>query len=166
MGRLLPVRSQAREPLASYGAKWVGSGLCRLAHDRYASCLMVKRSAYLAGALLLSGCADFDEPEAVDPTPVLGCYVAPESPTISIEQAGVQIGQSPGILSYRYEQAKVGMVLRIPMVASVDEGRFQLKSGDEHFYRVISTDAGPFIRVAFYPDGTVKDYQRRSLNAC
>ena len=142
------------------------SSLCRLAHDRYSLCHMGKEAAYLVGALLLSGCADFDEPEGVDPTPVLGCYIAPESPAIRIEQAGVQIGQSPEILPYRYEQRKVGMVLRIPMIASVDEGRFQITRGDEHFYPVLSTDAGPLIRVAFFPDGTVKDYQRRPLNAC
>ena len=142
------------------------SCLCRLAHDRYNSCNMGRETAYLAGALLLSGCADFDEPEGVDPTPVLGCYVAPELPAISIEQSGVQIGQNPEVLPYRYEQRKVGMVLRIPMVASVDEGRFQLKSGGEHFYRVLSTDAGPVIRVAFYPDGMIKDYQRRSIKTC
>ena len=144
----------------------MGSGLFRLAPDRYALCVMVKSIPNLVCALLLSGCADFDQAEAVDPAALLGCYVAPTSPSISIGQAGVQIGRSPEVLPYRYEQHKVGMVLRTPMVASVEEGRFQLASGDEHFYRVLWTDSEPLIRVVFYPDGTVKNYQRRSLETC
>ena len=48
------------------------------------------------------------------------------------------------------------MVLRMPMEASVDEGRFQLKKGDEHFYRVLWADDKPFIKVAYYPKGALK----------
>lgn len=127
---------------------------------------MVKRSAHLAGVFFLFGCADFDEPEAVDPAPVLGCYVASGAGALSIEQEGVRIGDSSEILPYSYEHRRVGMILRIPMVASVVDGRLQLKSGNERFYRVLSTDDGPVIRVAFGPEGTVRDYQRRSLSAC
>jgi hypothetical protein len=127
---------------------------------------MVRVSAYLAIGLLLSGCTDFDEPSAVDPTPILGCYLAPEAPTLSIQQEGVRIEEGPEVLPFRYQQEKVGMVLAIPMVASVGGGGFELKGGEEHSYRVLWTDAGPVIRVAFGPGGTVRDYQRHSGSPC
>ena len=58
------------------------------------------------------------------------------------------------------------MVLSIPMVASVDEGGFHLERGEEHFYRVIWDDGRPIIRVAFAPDGTIRNYERRTENPC
>jgi hypothetical protein len=127
---------------------------------------MVKPTACLAIALLLSGCTDFDEPSAVDPTTILGCYLAPDAPALSIQQTGIRIGQGPEVLPFRYEQMKVGMVLAIPMIASSGEAGLELKGGEEHFYRVLMTDAGPVIRVAFGPDGTLRDYERRSKSPC
>ena len=117
-------------------------------------------------SLLLSGCTDLAAPRAVDPAPVFGCYVASAAPALSLSQAGVQIAESPEVLPFRYEQAKVGMVLAVPMVASIDQSGFQLKRGKEHFYRVLWTEAGPIIRIAFGPEGTIRDYQRRSTSAC
>lgn len=93
---------------------------------------VIRQTASLAVALLFSGCMDFDEPSAVDPTPVLGCYLAPEAPALSIQRAGVQIAAVSEVLQFRYEQSKVGMVLAIPMVASVGEGGLQLERGEEH----------------------------------
>lgn len=127
---------------------------------------MRKRSAYLAGVFLLYGCADFDEPKAVDPAPVVGCYVAPDAPALSVEQAGVRIGQSTEILPYQYQQRKVGMILIMPMVATVREGEFQIGGGEEHFYRVIWNDGRPIIRIAFGPNGIIREYKRRSQNPC
>jgi hypothetical protein len=127
---------------------------------------MVKRSAHLAIAFLLSGCTDFAEPSLVDPTNVLGCYLAPQAPELSVRQAGIQIGHDPEVLPFRYEQRKVGMVLAIPMVASAGEGGLELKRGEEHLYRVLSTAAGPVITVAFGPDGTIREYKRRSSEPC
>lgn len=127
---------------------------------------MMKLVAGLPMALFLCGCTDFEEPATVDPAPVAGCYVAPEAPSLSFQETGVQIGQRPEILPFRYQQQKVGMVLAIPMVATIGENGFELRSGDEHFYRVLWTNEGPVIEVAFGPDGTLRQYQRRSENPC
>ena len=123
---------------------------------------MLRLIAILPVGLIVSGCFDFNEPAAVDSTPVLGCYVAPEAPSLSIQPHGIRIGRSSEILPLRYEQHKVGMVLAIPMVASVDGGRLEIRSGDTHFYRVLGTNNGPVIRVAASPDGTLWQYERRS----
>ena len=127
---------------------------------------MVKLSAIFPIVLIVSGCTDFDEPAAVDPTPVVGCYIAPDAPSLRIQLNGVRIEQSPQILPFQYEQAKVGMVLAIPMVASVGQSGFELGSGDEHFYRVLWINGGPVIRVAFAPDGIIRDYERSAKEAC
>jgi len=37
------------------------------------------------------------------------------------------------------------MILAISMVASVNGGKLELKSGDKHFYRVRRGDGGPVI---------------------
>jgi hypothetical protein len=127
---------------------------------------MIKLSAYLVAALLLSGCDGFKEPSTVDPTPVLGCYIAPDAPALSIQKAGVQIAHGSEVLPFRYQQAKVGMVLATPLVASVDKGAFRLQKGDEHFYRVLWTDTKPTIIVVFGPEGITRNYERGSKTAC
>ena len=66
---------------------------------------MIKLPAGLAIGLFMSGCTDFDEPSAVDPAPVLGCYLAPDAPALSVQPAGVRIEQGPEVLPFRYEQA-------------------------------------------------------------
>lgn len=128
--------------------------------------LMLKLLIVLPIGLIVVGCTDFDEPAAVDPSPVVGCYVAPEAPSLSVQSNGVRIGQRPAVLPLRYEQHKVGMVLEIPMVASDDRGEFEIRSGDKHFYKVLMTEDGPVILVAAYPDGTLRHYERRSQNPC
>src|SRR5690606_17757899 len=107
----------------------------------------------LVTALLLNGCADFDEPSAVDPTPVLGCYIAPEAPALSVQEEGLRIAEGTDALPFRYVQEKAGMILVIPMVALVNDDGFQIEHGEEHYYRVFWRDGRPFIRVAFAPDG-------------
>lgn len=126
----------------------------------------MKLAAGLPMVLFLFGCTDFDEPARVDPAPVAGCYVAPEAPSLSVQETGVRIGQRPEMLPFRYQQEKVGMVLAIPMVALIGENGFELRPGDEHFYRVLRTNEGPVIKVAFGPDGTLRHYKRRSENQC
>src|SRR6476660_3642770 len=106
---------------------------------------MFKRSFFLAFAMLLSGCADFDEPSATDPSPIYGCYRAPEAPALSFQRIGVQIAGSTEALPYRYEQNRVGMMLAVPMTASVSNGEFALQKGEEHFYRVIWASGRPVI---------------------
>lgn len=128
--------------------------------------LMPKLLTILPIGLIVAGCTDFDEPATVDPSPVVGCYVAPEAPSLSVQSNGVRIDESPAVLPFHYEQRKVGMVLEIPMVASDDRGEFEIRAGDKHFYRVLMTNDGPMIRVAAYPDGTLRQYKRRSQNPC
>lgn len=127
---------------------------------------MLKLLTILPMGLIVAGCTDFDEPAAVDTSPVVGCYVAPEATSLSVQSNGVRIGQSPAVLPFRFEQRKVGMVLAIPMVASDDRGGFEIRSGDEHLYRVLMTEDGPVIQVAADPDGTLRQYERRSQNPC
>ena len=127
---------------------------------------MRKLIAILPFGLLVWGCTDFTEPDVLDPSPVWGCYVAAQGPSLSVQSNGVRVGQSSEILPLRYEQHKVGMVLAIPMIASVDRGTLEIRSGDTHLYRVLGTDEGPVIRVAANPDGTLWRYERRSQDPC
>ena len=127
---------------------------------------MLRLVAILPTGLIVSGCTDFNESEALDPSPVLGCYVAADAPSLSVQSNGVRVGQSSEILPLQYEQRKVGMVLSIQMIASVDRGKLEIRSGDTHLYRVLGTEKGPVIRVAANPDGTLWHYERRSQDPC
>lgn len=127
---------------------------------------MIKLVTSLPLLMMVAGCTNFSEPEAVDPSPVVGCYFAPDAPSLSVQSNGVRIGESPAVLPLRYTQHKVGLILEIPMVASVENGEFDIMSGDTHLYRVLMTDSGPIILVAAYPDGTLRHYKRHSQNPC
>lgn len=127
---------------------------------------MVQRSHPLLAALFLSSCSSVDEPRAVDPAPVLGCYVAVDAPALRVRHTGIRIGQNPEVLPFRYEKRKVGMVLAIPMVASVSGGGLEFRPAAEHFYRVLWREGKPVINVAFGPDGIIRDYKRHPESDC
>ena len=127
---------------------------------------MIKLLTTLPILMMVAGCTNLNEPEAVDPSSVVGCYVAPDGPSLSVQSNGVRIGESRTVLPFRYAKRKVGPVLEIPMVASVENGEVVITSGDTHLYRVLMTDGGPIIMVAAYPDSTLRHYKRRSQNPC
>ena len=89
---------------------------------------MIKLVTALPLLMMVAGCTDFNEPEAVDPSAVMGCYVAPDAPSLSVQSNGVRIGESPAVFPLRYTQHKVGMGFEIPMVASVEKGEFDIRS--------------------------------------
>lgn len=115
----------------------------------------------------LSGCgpAKSEEPAAQDATPIFGCYASPDAPSIKIDAAAISIIGTDKTFPYRYELPKIGTVLRIPMDAVIVGEQFLFKSSDDRFYRVLHSDAGPIVRIAFAPRGVVKDY-RQATGGC
>lgn len=128
---------------------------------------VIKRySPFLLVVAFVNGCGDFKEPEARDATSIIGCYTAPDAPTFVVQAKVVKFAKDGTMVSFRYEFRTVGTVLRMPMVAETVDGQFDFTPADDHFYRVLHTDAGPIVRVAFGPDGTIVDYKRKSPGEC
>ncbi|WP_452655578.1 hypothetical protein [Sphingomonas bisphenolicum] len=129
---------------------------------------MISRIAYcLIFAMLAGSCSpSFPEPSAQDPSPILGCYVAPDAPWFVIDASTVKFAGDGKGVSYRYELPKVGTVLRVPMDAAIVDGRLIFTPSEDRFYRVLHTSAGPVVRVAFGKEGLLRDYQHKSLDEC
>lgn len=122
--------------------------------------------ASVALTLAVSGCSDFEEPASQDPTPIYGCYVAPEAPSIAIAPAGVTIRGVSETAPFRYEFRKVGAILRMPFAAHYRDGQYRFDRSSDHLFRVVHTATGPTILIAFGPDGYQKKYRRSSTNEC
>lgn len=121
---------------------------------------------FIFGLSLVSSCVDFDEPEAKDPSPILGCYGATQAPSFSLERAGIKIEGMTGHLPFSYQFRKVGMTLKVPLDAQLIDGQFKFKAGDDYIYRVFHTSDGPVIRIAFGPNGVIRDYAQLSRSPC
>lgn len=113
----------------------------------------------------LASC-DFDEPPAKDPSEIYGCYTAPDAPSFSLSSAGMRPEGSQVAVPFRYEFRKVGYVVNVRLVADEAEGRLAFSPGENHFYRVMPSDAGTIIVVAFGPAGTIKSYRRELGSNC
>ena len=118
--------------------------------------------------LLLAALAscDFDEPPAKDASAIYGCYTAPDAPRFSLGAAGMRVEGSQAAVPFRYELRKVGYAVNVPLLANVTERRFALSAGENHFYRMVPSDAGPTIVVAFGPTETTKIYTRKQSSNC
>lgn len=116
----------------------------------------------------VSGCGptEWQETPSQDPVPIFGCYTAPDAPSFKIDSAGVSIIGAKQRFRYRYELPKIGTVLRIPMDATIVDGRFVFEASKDRFYRVLHRDAGPVVRVVFGPSGVVKDYGLQPAANC
>ena len=128
-----------------------------------------KMSKYILGigaSLLTSGCGDFDEPESLDPIAIIGCYTAAGAPSIKVTQNNVVIAGRPPAYGYKYEQRKVGMILRLPLTARTVDGQITFQESVDHLYRVVHTDAGPVIRVVVSPDASLVNYRRQPSEGC
>ena len=141
-----------------------GRRLWRFDGGRYIVIPTISRP--LVAALFLAGCMEFDEPEPVDPAPILGCYTAPNAPFINVAANGVSIEHLAESIPFSYQQRKVGMIIVMPVLAQTADGQFDFRRSEDHFYRVIHTSRGPLIRIAFGPQGFLKDYKRQSSADC
>lgn len=122
----------------------------------------------LLALMVVGGCdgPEFPEPEAQDPSPILGCYTAPDAPSFVIDASTMKFRGDAKNVSYRYELPKIGTVLRVPMDAAIVHDRLTFTPSEDRFYRVLHTSAGPIIRVAFGREGLLRDYQRKPLDRC
>ena len=114
----------------------------------------------------VAACSDFPEREALDATPIYGCYIASGSPTFIVKSTGVRIAGAKKTIPFRYEMHKIGAVLKIPIEADVVGGKNIFQQSDDHFYRVIFSGGQPIIRVAFGKEGYLSDYVRYPANDC
>lgn len=115
----------------------------------------------------LAGCAQYDEPDAQDPLPILGCYEASGAPSLSVGPKGVQIEGSSVKIPFRYEFRSSSAVLNAQIEATQLNGRFHLSPArNRYFYPISHTEEGPVITIAFAPDSTILNYYRRSVSAC
>jgi hypothetical protein len=115
---------------------------------------------------LLLGCSEFREPEAQDPSPVFGCYMSSSAPAFALGPQGLMLNSTQKTVPFRYEFRKVGMIVRAPISANVEGGRYVFRNSDDRFYRVIFSAGQPIIRVAFGKEGYIVDYVRYPSTNC
>jgi hypothetical protein len=109
----------------------------------------------------------FDKPAARDARSIYGCYTAPGAPSFSLSPAGMRVIGTSTAVPFRYEYAKVGYGIKVPLDASRSDGRSSFTpSSDDYFYRMTPSDAGPSFMVTFNPEGTVVTYSRSEDARC
>jgi len=92
--------------------------------------------------------------------------MAPDAPSFTIGSAGVRIVDSGQVIPFRYEKAKIGAVLRMPVAADSVGGKNIFQRSDDHFYRIIYSAGHPIIRIAFGKEGDLKNYVRHPSTDC
>ncbi len=114
--------------------------------------------------LATPSCADHRGRE--DASAIYGCYTAPDAPTLTLSAAGMRIDGLSEPVPFRYETTKVGYVVHVRLNADYAGGRFSFSRGDDHYYRVVASDAGPTILVAFGREGFLATYRRSATANC
>jgi hypothetical protein len=120
----------------------------------------------LGAAVFVAGCDKFQEPDAMDPAPIVGCYTAQNAPSLNIGLSALKIEGAGRPVPFRYEFRKVGAVIRAPIDSTEAGGKLNFKPSDEHMFRVFHTHAGPVIRATFGRQGIVVDYVRQPSGRC
>ena len=64
----------------------------------------------------------------------------------------MQVDGLTSLVPFRYVPMKVGYVVDVPLNATYSAGRPSFSRGDEHYYRMVPSHAGPTILVAFGDD--------------
>jgi hypothetical protein len=101
-----------------------------------------------------------------DASAIYGCYTAPDAPSFTLSSAGMRAEGLSDPVPFRYELKKVGYVVAVPLSADYSGGRFSFSRGDEHYYRMVASDAGPTMLVAFGHEAFLVTYRRLASANC
>lgn len=93
---------------------------------------------------IVAACADFQEPQALDPRPYLGCYGGYGNELV-IDINSLRVNEKR--FDYIIEEHKVGLVLAISAIFSSDDNILQAHSSDRHFYRILDRSDGVAVRI-------------------
>ena len=127
---------------------------------------MTLRFASACFGLVLASCADFDDPEPLDPTPILGCYTDDSGEKIDIQIDGLSGLGLDAATPYEYQYRRSSMVIAAPIVAKERDGSFTFEPSDTHFYNILWSEGRPWLKLASDPDGVVRKYRRISKQPC
>ncbi len=108
-----------------------------------------------------------EEPRAEDAGAIYGCYAAEGAPSFFLSASGMRVEGAAAPIPFRYEYAKVGYGIEVPLGASRSNGRLSfVPSAEDYFYRRAPFSDPPVIIVAFGPEGTVVNYRRSEDARC
>jgi hypothetical protein len=124
------------------------------------------RSTAVVLSLALATSCHPDTRGLEQPSEIYGCYTAPDAPSFTLGSAGMRVKGASGPVPFRYEFKKIGYVVAVPLNADHSGGRFSFSRGNDHYYRMVPSDAGPTILVAFGDEGSLVTYMRSAPASC
>lgn len=116
--------------------------------------------------LALNGCSPYREPDAQDPSPILGCYTSTDAPAFTLGPKGFTVIETGKSVPFRYEFRKVGMGINVELSAEIEAGRYVFRPSYGHFYRVFFSDGVPSIPIHFSKEGYRVDYRHKPTSDC
>lgn len=106
-----------------------------------------------------------EEPRAADARAIYGCYAAEGAPSFLLSASGMRVEGAAEPIPFRYESAKVGYGIKVPLEARRSNGRLSFdRSAEDYFYRRASSSDPPVFIVAFGPQ--VVKYPRSEAERC
>lgn len=107
------------------------------------------------------------EPRAEDARAIYGCYAAEGAPSFFLSASGMQVEGLATPIPFRYESAKVGYGIKVPLNANRSNGHLSFaRSAEDYFYQRAPFSDPPVIIVAFGLEGKVVNYRRLEDARC
>jgi hypothetical protein len=124
------------------------------------------RAAALVPLVILATSCREDRRGVEQASAIYGCYTAPDAPSFTLSSAGMRVEGLSQAVPFRYDYEAVGYVVEVPLTANHSGGRFSFSRGDDHYYRMVASDTGPTMLVAFAPEGIEVTYKRSVATDC
>jgi hypothetical protein len=119
---------------------------------------------------MLSACGG-PSPIPADPSPIVGCYIAPDAPPLNVEATRITVADTAQAFPYEYFDVAgtVGdfHMMQAPFRAKMVGNELKYLHSDLFLYLVIQEkDAQPKIVINTSFGGPIKSYQRSAAADC